>query len=165
MLIDDYKFDLRVYVAITSINPLRIYIYEEGLTRFATVKYNQSSTKQSRYVHLTNYSLNKHNANFINNTDANQDDCGSKWSLSALKRKFNSLGIDYDGIFLKIEDIILKTIIAAEGIINNAFEMFVPYSSNCFELLGFDILIDDQFKPWLLEVNLSPSLNCDSPLD
>lgn len=40
LLLDDYKFDLRIYVAITSINPLRIYIYEEGLTRFATAKYS-----------------------------------------------------------------------------------------------------------------------------
>ena len=165
MLIDDYKFDLRVYVAITSINPLRIYVYEEGLTRFATVKYNQTSKKQSRYVHLTNYSLNKFNANFINNTDAEVDDQGSKWSLTALRRKMAAMGIDHEMIFLKIEDIIIKTIISGENVINNATEMFVPYPGNCFELLGFDILIDDNFEPWLLEVNLSPSLNCDSPLD
>ena len=143
MLIDDYKFDLRVYVAITSINPLRVYMYEEGLTRFATVKYNQSSKKQSRYVHLTNYSLNKFNANFINNTDADVDDQGSKWSLTALRRKMAAIGIDHDKIFKKIEDIIIKTIISGENVINNATEMFVPYSSNCFELLGFDVLIDE----------------------
>jgi len=74
LLLDDYKFDLRVYVGITSINPLRVYIYDEGLTRFATVKYSQSNAKLSKYIHLTNYSLNKNNANFINNTHAENDD-------------------------------------------------------------------------------------------
>jgi tubulin polyglutamylase TTLL5 len=43
--------------------------------------------------------------------------------------------------------------------------MNVPYRTNCFEVLGFDILLDDVLKPWLLEINLSPSLNTDSPLD
>ena len=43
--------------------------------------------------------------------------------------------------------------------------MQVPYRNNCFELMGFDILIDQNLKPWLIEVNLSPSLNTDSAVD
>lgn len=69
LLIDGLKFDLRIYVALMSVNPLRIYMYEEGLTRFATTPYeapkNDASSNlnnlEGKFTHLTNYSINKFN--------------------------------------------------------------------------------------------------------
>ena len=123
LLFDGFKFDLRVYVAITSVNPLRLYIYEEGLTRFATSKYNTGligNKMQSKFTHLTNYSLNKYNPNFVANTDSTADNVGSKWSLTALRKAFRENGIDDVAIFKKIEDIVIKTIISGENVIFQA---------------------------------------------
>jgi hypothetical protein len=120
LLFDGYKFDMRIYVAITCINPLRLYIYDEGLTRFATSKYDNNiigNKKQSKYTHLTNYSLNKNNPNFIANTDSNADNVGSKWSLTALRKAMREQGIDDGAVWKKIEDIIIKTILSAEPIV------------------------------------------------
>jgi hypothetical protein len=99
MLINGLKYDLRIYVGITSINPLRIYIYEEGLARFATCQYREagSDTRYNRYMHLTNYSINKFNKKaFVQNNDPSQLDSniGSKWSLAGLRKELNRLGID-----------------------------------------------------------------------
>ena len=68
-------------------------------------------------------------------------------------------------LFEKIKDIIVKTIISSEPVLKNAFDMHVPFRSNCFQLFGFDVMIDDELNPWLLEVNLSPSLAYESTLD
>jgi len=59
-LIDGFKYDLRIYILVTNYDPLKIYIYEEGLCRFATEKYDINKINQI-YSHLTNYSINKYN--------------------------------------------------------------------------------------------------------
>lgn len=64
-----------------------------------------------------------------------------------------------------IEDIVIKSLISVESSITNAFKNNVQFKSNCFEIYGFDILLNDKFESKLIEVNLSPSLHCNSPLD
>ena len=170
LLFNGFKFDLRIYVAITSVNPLRLYIYEDGLTRFATCKYTDGasgggSKKADKFKHLTNFSINKKNVNFVKTNEDDEDGTGSKWSLTALKNALRAQGIDDHSIWRKIEDICIKTVISAEPFMFQAMKANVPHRDNCFELLGFDILIDSALEPWLIEVNLSCSLGCDSTLD
>jgi len=114
-LINGFKYDLRLYVLVTSYDPLRIYLYEEGLTRFATEQYTTSTKEVSkRYIHLTNYSVNKHAKKFVKNSNPEADGEGSKWSITALKKKYTTLGIDVDRLFARIQDVIIKTCISAE---------------------------------------------------
>ncbi|XP_071079263.1 tubulin polyglutamylase TTLL5-like isoform X1 [Haliotis cracherodii] len=166
LLVDGFKFDVRLYIAVTSYDPLTIYLFEEGLTRFATVKYEKSNKHiRNQCMHLTNYSVNKKSQDYVRNDDPDVEDYGNKWSLGALLRYLRSQGRDTAALMMRIEDVIIKTIISVELPIATACKMFMPHRGNCFELYGFDILIDDNLKPWVLEVNLSPSLACDSPLD
>ncbi|XP_032300518.1 tubulin polyglutamylase TTLL5 isoform X4 [Coturnix japonica] len=166
LLIDDFKFDVRLYVLVTSYDPLVIYLYEEGLARFATVRYDQASKNiKNQFMHLTNYSVNKKSGDYVSCDDPDVEDYGNKWSMSAMLRYLKQEGRDTAALMASVEDLIIKTVVSAELAIATACKTFLSHRGSCFELYGFDVLIDDTLKPWLLEVNLSPSLACDAPLD
>ncbi|KAF7704612.1 hypothetical protein HF521_021684 [Silurus meridionalis] len=166
LLIDYFKFDVRLYVLVTSYDPVIIYLYEEGLTRFATVKYDHAVKNiKNQFMHLTNYSVNKKSSDYVSCDDPEVEDYGNKWSMSAMLRYLKQEGKDTTLLMGQIEDLIIKAVLSAELQIATACKTFVPHRNNCFELYGFDVLIDSNLKPWLLEVNLSPSLACDTPLD
>ena len=68
----------------------------------------------------------------------------------------------------QIEDIAVKTCIAGQPGVNHAYRTCQPddlENSICFQILGMDILIDANLKPWLIEVNHLSSFGTDSPLD
>ena len=169
-LIEGLKFDLRLYVLVTGFNPLRLYLYEEGLTRLATEAYSypSNSNLNNLYMHLTNYSINKTSPKFIFNTNPELDNIGHKRSLKSTFDLLEKQGKNIEILKSKIEDIIIKTLLSIQPSVNHVYSACQPddlSNSMCFELLGFDIIIDNELTPFLLEVNHSPSFSTDSPLD
>jgi tubulin polyglutamylase TTLL5 len=164
-LVNGRKFDLRLYVTVISFQPLIVYMFNDGLARFAVDEYDDDDGFTETFKHLTNYSLNKFSENFIKNNDPTQEDIGHKWTVSALLRHLAKEGIDTKLLMVRMEDIVIKTLLSIQAQVSSAIRSTGLGPNVCFELFGFDILIDNDLKPWLLEVNLSPSLACDAPLD
>ena len=147
------KWDLRLYVFIPQVRPLKVYLYKEGLSRFSTERYDTSKLN-NQFSHLTNSSINKY-AHGGGQENASVYD--NKWTLDQLKYYYRDASGSFDLLWLKIEKIIVLTCINLSPL--------CPQMESCSELLGFDIMIDDQHRPWLLEVNSSPAMAMDGVAD
>ncbi|XP_055963871.1 probable tubulin polyglutamylase TTLL9 [Sorex fumeus] len=150
-LIGGRKFDLRVYVLVMSYLPLRAWLYRDGFARFSNTRFTLSSI-DDHYVHLTNVAVQKTSPDY-------HPKKGCKWMLQRFRQYLASkhgpatvetLFRDMDNIFVRSLQSVQKVIIS---------------DKHCFELYGYDILIDQDLKPWLLEVNASPSLTASSQED
>ncbi|RXN35600.1 tubulin polyglutamylase TTLL7 [Labeo rohita] len=168
-LMEGYKFDLRFYILVTSCDPLRVFLYNDGLVRMGTEKYhtpNESNLNQL-YMHLTNYSVNKHNENFERDETV---DKGSKRSIGWFTEFLRINDYDVAKFWGDVSELVVKTLIVAEPHVLHAYRMCRPgqppgSASGCFEVLGFDIILDRKLKPWLLEINRAPSFGTDQKID
>ncbi|XP_077573429.1 tubulin polyglutamylase TTLL7 isoform X3 [Stigmatopora nigra] len=168
-LMEGYKFDLRIYILVTSCDPLRIFLYNDGLVRMGTEKYHSptEANLNQLYMHLTNYSVNKHNENFERDETV---DKGSKRSVSWFTEFLRSNDYDVAKFWGDVSELVVKTLIVAEPHVLHAYRMCRPgqppgSDSVCFEVLGFDIILDRKLKPWLLEINRAPSYGTDQKID
>eukprot|EP00076_Gallus_gallus_P028328 XP_015151940.1 probable tubulin polyglutamylase TTLL9 isoform X1 [Gallus gallus] len=150
-LIGGRKFDLRVYILVTSYSPLKAWLYRDGFARFSSMRFTLNSI-DDHYVHLTNVAVQKTAPDY-------DPEKGCKWMIQQLRQYLTArhgtglvevLFADMDNIFIKSLQSVQKVIIS---------------DKRCFELYGYDILIDRDLKPWLLEVNASPSLAASSQED
>lgn len=82
---------MRIYVLVISADPLKIYMHEEGLVRFATKPYqpvnlrSDSENMRNMFVHLTNYALNKENRDY-RQAESISDNTGHKRSITSLMK-------------------------------------------------------------------------------
>ncbi|EDW00061.1 GH12651 [Drosophila grimshawi] len=145
LLIGGKKFDLRLYVLVTAFNPIKAYLYNEGFCRFCTQRYDQAEI-DNVFMHLTNVSIQKNNKEY--NTIH-----GGKWSMQNLCLYLDS--IRGEGVSKQLSQRISETI-------RHSLDAVAPVMANdrhCFEVYGYDIIIDNNLKPWLIEINTSPSIH------
>lgn len=169
-LLDGFKFDLRLYVLVVGCDPLRIFLHRRGLARLASEQYVEPTAKNlsQPMVHLTNYAINKLNPNFEENTNPDDALDGHKRSWEAVHEHLRKEGFDVDTLLEQIEDLIIKTLIAVQPSLSHFYHSCQPEDKEnamCFEVLGFDVMLDHKLQPWLLEVNHAPSFATESELD
>lgn len=169
LLIGGLKHDLRLYLLIANVDPLVAFLNEEGLARFCTDEYEeptQDNKSKSKMVHLTNFSLNKSSPNFVHTDELTEINSGSKQTLSSYWKALEKEGIDV----AKVK----KDIVRLNQELLKAMKPYLSYFQKCtfprcepgkyFHVIGVDIILDSQLRPWILEINASPSLNVDSTI-
>ncbi|XP_077370786.1 putative tubulin polyglutamylase TTLL9 [Festucalex cinctus] len=143
-LLGGRKFDLRVYVMVTSYFPLKAWLYREGFARLSSTRFTLNSI-DDKYVHLTNVSVQKTAPDY-------DPEKGCKWEIQKLRRYLTAKhGRQVvETLFKEMDNIFISSLQSVQKIIIN--------DKHCFELYGYDIMLDENLKPWLIEVNASPSL-------
>lgn len=103
-----------------GVNPLRVFIFKDGLARFATEPYVKPERENidNLFMHLTNYAINKNAENFVQNDGSsngseNDDYNAHKRSLKSLILDLRLQGYDTKKLKVEIADIIIKTLILA----------------------------------------------------
>jgi hypothetical protein len=136
-----YKLDLRLYVLVASARPLRVYLYHDCLLRVATQPYDLNDL-QNAISHLTNSSINKHSDSLGSHKAG--IGAGCKVSYRAWLRQNPDSRLRSPLLWARIRSILCLTLLSI------ASQM--PDAVGCFELLGYDVIVDENLKPWLLEV-------------
>jgi tetratricopeptide (TPR) repeat protein len=159
-LIDGHKFHVRLYVMVTSAAPLRAYLYREGIVRIAPERYGLSDADLRRpAAHITNTALHVGHPQLKISTDANEENVGHVWSLSAALARMAAEGFALDATWMRLRDLVCRFL----GVIDDCgvfAGQAAEHSRYCLPpaLFGLDVLIDRDGRPWLLECQRNPAM-------
>ena len=156
LLYNKRKFDIRIWVLFTYLEQNKkyeVFIFKEGHLKACCDNYDINS--EDLFIHLTNYSVQKHNKNF------SKSEIGNEISFADFQKELDKTGKNIDfkkKIFPEIIQIVQISANSVKGKIN------LSKRSKCFEIFGYDFILDINFKPYLLEINTNPGYEESSPL-
>ena len=153
LLYQGRKFDIRIWIMLISGQENCVYIFKQGHLKATCGQYDINSS--SPFIHLTNYSVQKHNVDF------SKIEIGNEISYEEFQEELDKTNTGknfFKDIYPKIVYIIRLAVGSGKSNLNHLNR------TNCFEIFGCDFILDQKFKPYLLEINLNPGLEISSPL-
>ena len=146
------KCDIRIWVLIS--HKMDVYIFKEGHLKASSVNYNINNNNS--FIHLTNYSLQKYNENF------SKYETGNEISFNLFQKYLDTLGDKTfnfrETIIPKFKNIIELTAKSSKNLINKKNRNY------CFELFGYDFMMDEDKNIYLIEINTNPGLEISSEI-
>jgi len=156
-------FDVGLYVLVTSVRPLRVYVYDLALVRFCETEFPTTAagfTADIRSYVVSHYKPIWSLAHFASSLRACNDS-----AACALRRELTVDGHDAELIWSRMRSLVARLLMVLLPHVYSGLSRLELDNENVFELFRFDFLVDERGAPVLTEVNLSPNLVPASPQD
>ena len=156
LLIHKRKFDIRVWVLVSHTG--KWYFFKEGYLRTSGSDYKlDEANPDDQWVHLTNNAVQKNTKNYGEFEEGNQ--LSFKQLQQYIDEHYKHKNINFfEDCIPKMKEMIKHSLLATRKKLNpNNYKM-------CFELFGYDFIMDEDFNLWLIEVNTNPWLEESSNL-
>ena len=154
-LLDGRKYTLRRYVLVTALDPLTVWVFGDGFAKLASRPYSlRADERGDRFRHLTNPDVQAENPEVATSAD--------NLTFGAYAERLQAAGTDAAALFARVDRVVAAAIGSARDELARSTWRATNNPGGCFELLGLDILIDEDMRPWLLECNVNPSLSVEA---
>ena len=151
LLYQKRKFDIRCFVLVDS--NLNVYFCREGHLKSSSKIYDLNSN--DKFIHITNHSLQKKCSKFA------QYEYGNEMSYDDFKKALKKDNISLEKFYNMIEEMKYLIKISFKSVGN---KLLKTNPVLCFEIFGYDFILDNDFKLWILEINNNPGLGISSPV-
>ena len=151
LLYQKRKFDIRCFVLVDS--NLNVFFCREGHLKSSSKLYDLNS--KDKFIHITNHSLQKKCSKFA------QHEYGNEMSYDDFKKVMKEDNIPLENFDKMIEEMKYLIKISFKAVGN---KLLKTNPVLCFEIFGYDFILDNDFKPWILEINNNPGLGISSPV-